>query len=168
MCIYRNGSFNLGNTNVADCRSTESVIVYGPECKDEEQEKDLKLVNVTFSNISVYENSHVLDAGSISCSRLILENVTLQGNKCSGKGCILLSAENDLKYLQLHNNRADDGHLTETSIFAATEGSRTVGHNITSERNQLRTFHIDFGTLNLTDSYFQENKVNQSFASGFI
>jgi len=118
------------------------------------------LNNVSFVGNTVFEEAHIIDVKT-SCVELEITGVILRANKCIGTHCVLLGRRSTLRDLQLLDNEGSNDNSLDSSIFLSTGGSNTVVVNMTSERNQIRSFHVANSSLTTTDSSFVGNKRDQ-------
>jgi len=154
----------MENIVISGCNGTSSIFVINPTCTRERPRGTTRLTNVSFEDNGVFDQGHLIEANS-SCLQLRMTAVLFVRNRCIGTNCILLGSRTILRDIALENNRGSNATTLESSIFLAVEGSQTIATNMTSSRNELRSFHISSGALNITDSLFIGNGRNESHAT---
>eukprot|EP00210_Caulerpa_lentillifera_P003959 g3778.t1 len=138
------------------------MIELKPDCSNERTLGIVRFVQIIITRNELFGRARIVDSRTPLCFQLELDVVTIRWNNCSTASCVLLSSRNTLTNVQLRFNR----HMSESldaSIFQTPNvSSRTIAINVRSRGNQIRSFIVSRGTLNLTDSYFNNNTKSRS------
>eukprot|EP00210_Caulerpa_lentillifera_P003941 g3761.t1 len=160
--LSRSPSFTLINIAIEDCSSTLSLIELDSDCSDARPSQTVGMLDILIERNELYGQGRILNSRDPSCFHLELDDVIIQENLCDGGGsCVSLSSSNTLRNIQLLRNNGSGNSSLDNSIFFAPEGSTTNATNVTSKGNLIRSFLVLSGTLNITNSHFSDNTINQ-------
>eukprot|EP00210_Caulerpa_lentillifera_P003962 g3781.t1 len=157
----RSSSFTLLNIVVEGCNSSSSIIELDADCEGR------SLGSVRFRHLVIEGNiltgaAHILNSRSAMCFHLELDDIRIVHNLCAGDSCLFLSSRNILNNIYLINNTGGRDISPQISVFSAREGSQITATNVTSEGNQIRSFYISNGNLDIIDSSFSNNAWNNT------
>lgn len=132
-----------------------------PDCTDERSTGRVRFLDVTIEKHEMSEQGSIVDSSSARCVHFELSNVLFRRNRCD-RPCVLLSRTNTLNSITLKRNEGRDTSALDSSVFSASNGSEIVAFNVTSEKNEIRSFYLVNSTLSIADSYFSKNTRHQS------
>eukprot|EP00210_Caulerpa_lentillifera_P003975 g3794.t1 len=146
----------MENMRISGCNGTSSVIMLSADCSLETTRGTITLNNLTLEENTMFGHAQLIEMNS-SCSQLSITSSLFSRNLCTGTNCMSLGARNTLTNVQMVDNGWSNNESSDISIFLADAGSETILANVTSEGNQIRSFFVSGGTLNITDSHFTNN-----------
>lgn len=130
-----------------------SVIKLAPACKEQQKRGVVTLTNLRFENIAVSGTSSIIEADSVSCSELTMENIYLNVVNCGDKACFTLPRYSSLQKMDLVGNKG----TADSSIFSAEAQATVFVYNITATQNKVRILSLSNSTLTLLNSTFTGN-----------
>eukprot|EP00210_Caulerpa_lentillifera_P003968 g3787.t1 len=152
-------SFTLLNVAVEGCHSSSSIIELDADCEERPLER-IRFRHVVIEGNILTGAARILNSISPMCFHLELDDVRIDRNLCAGDSCVFLSSRNTLNNIHLINNIRGNNSSPDLSIFSSPEGSRIIATNVTSTRNQMRSFYLSSCSFNIIDSNFNNNMWN--------
>eukprot|EP00210_Caulerpa_lentillifera_P006727 g6429.t1 len=157
---------------IVRCNSSSDIVSLESKCTNSTQRNDQsQLIHMGFLRNHLFNNASILNAANASCTQLMLDDVKINRNYCSGKACISLLSDTILQDVGVYRNtNSTDSSVALCSVFRARDDSQIFATKLSASKNGLRILHIYNSTMRIRDSYFEENlNVNSSLrTSQFI
>eukprot|EP00210_Caulerpa_lentillifera_P003967 g3786.t1 len=157
----RSPSFTLLNIVVEGCHSSSSIIELDADCEGRSLER-IRFRHVVIERNILTDEARILNSRAPMCFYLELDDVRIGHNLCTGDSCLFLSSRNALNNIHVIGNTRESNSSPDLSIFLAPEGSRIIATNITSRGNQMKSFYLSNGRLDIIDSNFSNNTWNHA------